>query len=210
MFLCFSTNSEICLLIWGLPPVSKNSFSSFLYCLIIFNFSTAAFFDSSFNNLCDVGSVGLINCWILFLNISLFFAVVFNENLGSKNLSITSSPTFFIAVSNSFTELLAANFVESFNLLKNCLTSKVDFSKNPSGLSPYSGPYLWTSCPIEVLANWSKGSTSTPLNFCIPLPAPIKAKLNNAPSVPNFNLFFNFLKASALPSLSSRSNIVTA
>ena len=86
----------------------------------------------------------------------------------------------------------------------------MDLPKKFSGLNPYSGPYLCMSLPIAVFANSSRGSTSTPLNFCIPFPAPTRAKLNSAPSVPNFNLFFNLLNASSLPCLSSRSNIVIA
>ena len=44
----------------------------------------------------------------------------------------------------------------------------------------------------------------------MPLPAPIMARLKRAPSVPNFNLFFNLLKASDLPSLVSLSIMVMA
>ena len=79
----------------------------------------------------------------------------------------------------------------------------------PSGFKP-NKPYFCNFLFNELSEYSCKPFSDGFLNCCIPLPAPTKARLNKAPSVPNFNLFFNLRNASSLPSLVSLSIIVIA
>ena len=79
----------------------------------------------------------------------------------------------------------------------------------PSGFKP-NKPYFCIFLFNGLSAYSNKPVSDGFLNCCIPLPAPTNARLNNAPSVPNFNLFFNLLNASDLPSLVSLSIMVIA
>ena len=122
---------------------------------------------------------------------------------------LITSPNSFTAVSKSFTELLAALSTALMLSIPNRLASKVAFVPVPSGLKPnipYFCNFLWR----DPSAYSNNPVSDGVLNCCMPLPAPIMARLKRAPSVPNFNLFFNLLKASDLPSLVSLSIMVMA
>ena len=110
-------------------------------------------------------------------------------------------------LSKFFTSSAAARLAAFFIPSKYSFVSKVLRGPVPAGEKPNS-PNVSKFLLIELEEYSSNTLSPEPLNALIPLPAPIIPKLNNAPSVPNLILFFNLLKASSLPSLSSLLSII--
>ena len=109
-------------------------------------------------------------------------------------------------LSTSFADSKVANSIALIVSSDPFKVSNVNLLPPPWGDKP--NLTFWTALATNPGAYSLIPSGSTFLIFWTPLPAPIKARLNNAPSVPNFNLFFNLLNASSLPSLSVLLSII--
>ena len=109
-------------------------------------------------------------------------------------------------LSSSFADSNAENSTALIVSSEPFKASNVNLLPPPWGDNP--NLIFWTAFLINPGEYSSIPLGSTFLIFWIPLPAPIIPRLNKAPSVPNFNLFFNLLNASSLPSLSVLLSII--
>ena len=128
-------------------------------------------------------------CRFLYLNTgSISFSFLFAV---PKSKSLSASAKAFVK--------LVASTATAFSIpLAASLASKVAAVLKPFALKPYS-PYFCKNDLTLPFASSSGAASFGFLIFWIPLPAPTNARLNNAPSVPNFNLLTNLLIASSRP-----------